>query len=52
MHGIIILTQSTGDGRARVNRAPTVGNVMGAYRSLVANACLAVYQSKNETMEK
>jgi putative transposase len=62
MHGIIILTEPAGetveDGVgngvdwARVNRAPTVGDVVGAYKSLVANARLAWYKSKNETMGK
>lgn len=31
---------------------PTIGNIVGAYKSLVANACLEIYKSKNETMGK
>lgn len=40
------------DNRARVNRTPTVGDIVGAYKSLVANACLEIYKTKNETMGK
>ena len=40
------------DNRARVNRAPTVGDIVGAYKSLVFNACLESYKSKNEIMGK
>ena len=32
--------------------APTVGYIVGAYKSLVANGCLDIYKSKNETMGK
>ena len=30
--------------------APTIGDIVGAYKSLVTNGCLAIYKSKNETM--
>ena len=40
------------DNRAGVNPAPTIGNIIGAYKSLVANACLKIYKSNNETMGK
>ena len=30
----------------------TVGNIVGAYKSLVANECLKIYKTKNETMGK
>lgn len=30
----------------------TVGNIVGAYKSLVANGCLEIYKSKNEMMGK
>ncbi len=40
------------DNRVRVNRTPTVGDIVGAYKSLVANACLKIYKSKNKTMGK
>ncbi|NTV52686.1 MAG: hypothetical protein HGA76_06720 [Candidatus Firestonebacteria bacterium] len=33
-------------------RIPTVGDIVGAYKSLVVNACLDSYKSKNETMGK
>jgi REP element-mobilizing transposase RayT len=31
---------------------PTVPDIVGAYKSLVANGCLKIYKSKNETMGK
>ena len=44
------------DNRVRVNRTPTtnatVGDIVGAYKSLVANACLEIFKSKNEMMGK
>ena len=30
----------------------TIGDIVGAYKSLVANACLDIYKSRNETMGK
>ncbi len=50
----------TGDIRAGVNPAPTenknatgtIGDIVGAYKSLVANASLDIYKSKDETMGK
>ena len=30
----------------------TVGNIVGAYKSLVANECLKIFKTKNETMGK
>jgi putative transposase len=46
--------------RAGVNPAPTttpktnatLGDIIGAYKSLVANACLDIYKLNNETMGK
>jgi len=38
--------------RAGASPAPTVGDIMGAYKSLVANGCLDIYNTKNETMGK
>jgi REP element-mobilizing transposase RayT len=32
--------------------APTVGDIVGAYKSSVANGCLEIYKSKNEMMGK
>ena len=44
------LQQITDDNQARVNHAPTinatVGDVVGAYKSLVANGCLEIYKQK------
>lgn len=51
----IIMRNDNGAG-AGVNpaptTAPTIGDIVGAYKSLVANACLDIYKSKNETMGK
>ena len=68
MHGIIVLNEHVtsaqnvlsdiNDGtpvtnnRSRVNRDPTVGDIVGAYKSLVANDCLDIYKTKNEIMGK
>lgn len=40
------------DNRAGVNPARTVSDIVGAYKSLVANDCLKIFKSKNETMGK
>ena len=65
MHGIILLNDvgatlsvtqndaiNDGDIRAGASPAPTVGDIVGAYKSLVTNACLEIYKSKNELMGK
>jgi putative transposase len=43
-----------GDNRATARVAPTttVGDMIGAYKSLVANKCLEIYKTKNEIMGK
>ena len=60
MHGIILLndisvgagfTSAQNDGQPQ-GIAPTIGDIIGAYKSLVANGCLEIYKSKNETMGK
>lgn len=40
------------NNRATATVAPTVGDIVGAYKSLVANGCLEIYKSNNETMGK
>jgi REP element-mobilizing transposase RayT len=40
------------DTRAGASPAPTVFDIVGAYKSLVANGCLNIYKSKNEIMGK
>lgn len=62
MHGIIFLKnvgagftpapQRNANIKAGASPAPTVSDIVGAYKSLVANGCLEVYQSTNETMGK
>jgi len=63
MHGIIALNETVGstlavdpDGdnngmpmndRTRVNGVPTVGDIVGAYKSLVSNECLEIFKSKH-----
>ncbi|MDZ4708054.1 MAG: transposase [Saprospiraceae bacterium] len=37
---------------AHVYRAPTIGDIVGAYKSLVANGCLDIFKFKNEKMRK
>jgi putative transposase len=37
---------------AGVNPAPTIGMIIGAYKSLVSNACLQIFKSRNEKMGK
>ncbi|NJN28819.1 MAG: hypothetical protein HC819_24005 [Cyclobacteriaceae bacterium] len=40
--------------RSEASPAPTktIGDIVGAYKSLVANGCLDIYKSKNKTMGK
>jgi putative transposase len=37
---------------AGASPAPTISDIVGAYKSLVSNGCLEIYKSKNETMGK
>lgn len=37
---------------AEVNPAPTISAIIGAYKSIVANACLKIYKSNNKIMGK
>ncbi|MBL7191179.1 hypothetical protein ISS30_05745 [bacterium] len=51
-------TESVGAGftpahdRATARVAPTIGDIVGAYKSLVSNECLKMFKSKNEFMGK
>jgi REP element-mobilizing transposase RayT len=45
VHGIIVLDDA-------VARNTTVGNIIGAYKSLVMNECLKIYKSRNDFMGK
>ena len=48
MHGIITLR-----GAATLADDPTtIPDIVGAYKSLVANGCLEIYKSRNEMMGK
>ena len=44
--------QNDDDIRATARVAPTVSDIVGAYKSLVANGCLDIYKSKNKMMGK
>ncbi|MCM4159920.1 hypothetical protein FHG64_05600 [Antarcticibacterium flavum] len=40
------------DDWATARVAPTIGNIIGAYKSIVFNKCLEIYKSQNKTMGK
>lgn len=40
------------NNRTTARVAPTVSNIVGAYKSLVANGCLDIFKSQNETIGK
>ena len=40
--------QNNLDNRAGVNPAPTIGDIVGAYKSLVANRCLDLFKKSIE----
>lgn len=46
------IAQMVDDIRAGASPAPTVFDIVGAYKSLAANGCLGIYKSKNETTGK
>ena len=65
MHAIVVLDDLVGatlavapddavgfDKRAQASRAPTVGDIIGAYKSIVAVECLSIYKSRHEIMGK
>ncbi len=43
---------TTDFNRATARVAPTVSDIVGAYKSLVANECLKIFKMNNETMGK
>lgn len=55
IHGIIFITkngQPTGTSQGGGVGSATLGEIVGAYKSLVSNECLKIYRSRNETMGK
>ncbi|HSV89277.1 MAG TPA: transposase [Bacteroidales bacterium] len=46
------IAQNDSDKRATARVAPTVSDIVGAYKSLVANECLKIFKTNNETMGK
>jgi len=54
MHGIVVLggaTLAVAPG-AEASPAPSVSDIIGAYKSLVANRCLDIYKTKNKILGK
>lgn len=45
-------TKSDEGAETRASPAPTIGDIVGAYKSLVANECLKIYKSNNKMMGK
>lgn len=45
-------SQTNPDCRATSRVAPTIGDIVGAYKSLTAKTCLEIFKSKNQTMGK
>jgi len=50
--GIAPTNDPTSDPTSDPTIAPTVSDIVGAYKSLVANGCLEIFKSKNKTMGK
>ena len=44
--------QHDGQPQGIAPTSATIGDIIGSYKSLVANGCLKIYKSKNETMGK
>jgi REP element-mobilizing transposase RayT len=44
--------EATAHNRATARVAPTIGNIIGAFKSLVTNECLKIFKSKNEYLGK
>ena len=52
-NGIIIITETGLAGRGFTSAQNNIiGDIVGAYKSLVANECLKIYNIKNQTMGK
>lgn len=55
LHGIIVLNDEVDqpqEAKQIQGIAPTVGDIVGAYKSLVFNGCLEIYKCRNEIMGK
>ncbi|MDQ0637989.1 putative transposase [Pedobacter sp. W3I1] len=52
MHGIIVLSDISSPVGATLAVAPTIADIVGAYKSIVSNACLNLYKSHDKTMGK
>lgn len=62
MHGIIVLSdvgatlavvqEESALNRATARVVPTISDIIGAYKSIVSNACLQLFKSHNKTMGK
>ena len=56
IHGIIVLNEIThlqnNIGQPQGFLLPTIGDIVGGYKSLVSNECLTIFKTNNETMGK
>ncbi len=53
MHGIISITQNLVITEIETTKHQTnLGNIVGTYKSMVANKCLEIYKKNNENMGK
>lgn len=52
MHGIILLNETVVVGATLAVAPTTVSDIVGAYKSLVANGCMHIYKMINEMMGK
>jgi len=46
LHGIVVILHKTD------NNKKTIGDIIGAYKSLVSNKCLEIFKAKDEIMGK
>lgn len=52
-HAILVLKNvGVGLAPAQTENVPTLGNIIGAYKSLVSKECLPIFQARNEYMGK
>lgn len=50
MHGILHILNNTPPRSSYAKLAPTIGDMIGVYKSRVAANCLQIYKSQHETM--
>jgi putative transposase len=52
LNDLVVPNDNVAHYGAGASPAPTISDIVGAYKSLVANGCLEICKSKNETMGK